>query len=59
MTVAGIEAKRRKRSVAVAGEEAGLYLDGITAADIPVVPGHDGSVQDNEAWRGSVVTSAS
>jgi selenocysteine-specific translation elongation factor len=57
VTVRRIEVGRRKATVAGAGDQAGLYLDGLTAADLPTVPGAGGAVLDGAALAGVVVTS--
>jgi len=58
VVVARIETGRRKRTSAEAGAEAGLYLSGLTAGDIPTVSGGDGRRQDNTGLGGVEVTSA-
>ncbi|TBO55867.1 hypothetical protein EYS09_30970 [Streptomyces kasugaensis] len=55
VTVEAIDVRRRKRTGAAAGEEAGLYLAGFPAAEIPRVLGHGGAVQDDSALRGTEI----
>jgi selenocysteine-specific translation elongation factor len=57
VTVRRIEVHRRKAVAAGAGDQAGLYLDGLTAADLPTVPGAGDAVLDGAALAGVVVTS--
>ncbi|MER7082131.1 hypothetical protein [Saccharopolyspora kobensis] len=56
--VKSIDVRRRSAAAAGAGEEAGLYLDGITARDLPTVPGGDGSLIDSDAVAGTRLVSA-
>ncbi|GAA4535076.1 EF-Tu/IF-2/RF-3 family GTPase [Amycolatopsis samaneae] len=57
VTVSRIEAQGKKRSSAAAGEQAGLFLGGLTMADIPTIPGNDGSIKDGDALSGASVVS--
>ncbi|ATY10982.1 hypothetical protein CU254_11245 [Amycolatopsis sp. AA4] len=58
VVVKRIETAGRKRQSAEAGAEAGLYLSGLSTADIPTVPRGDSRQQDNDALSGVEVTSA-
>ncbi|MEU3713813.1 hypothetical protein [Streptomyces catenulae] len=55
-TVAAIEVRRRKRGHAAEGEEAALYLDGVTAADLPRDLAAGGAVLDPGPLRGLEIT---
>ncbi|BCJ35705.1 hypothetical protein Athai_32080 [Actinocatenispora thailandica] len=56
VTVRRIEVGHRAATVAGAGDQAGLYLDGLTAANIPTAAGSGGTVIDGAALAGVVVT---
>ncbi|MGW1681535.1 hypothetical protein [Saccharopolyspora sp. NPDC002376] len=56
--VKSIDVRRRSAAVAGAGEEAGIYLDGVTANDLPLIPGGDGSRIDSDVVTGSKLISA-
>lgn len=58
MQVKSIDVRRRSAAVAETGAEAGLYLDGITARDLPTVPGGDGSLIDSDVVVGIRLVSA-
>ncbi|MFE0024370.1 EF-Tu/IF-2/RF-3 family GTPase [Amycolatopsis sp. NPDC059021] len=57
VTVSRIEAYGKKRSSAAAGEQAGLFLGGLTMGDVPTMPGHDGSLKDGDGLAGAQVVS--
>ncbi|MEV7973261.1 hypothetical protein [Cellulomonas sp. NPDC089187] len=52
VTVKRIESRRRKQEQVLAGAEAGVALDGLSAADIPTAPGGDYRVIDSAGLRG-------
>ena len=54
-TIKEINVRRRKRDTTVAGDEAGLMIDGIGVDDLPVRPTGDGHVIDSAALRGAVI----
>ncbi|TSB20220.1 hypothetical protein OG422_29800 [Streptomyces sp. NBC_01525] len=56
VTVETIEVRRRRRGHAAEGEEAALYLAGVTAADLPRSLGGGGAVLDTEPLRGLEIT---
>ncbi|MDA3643968.1 hypothetical protein LZ318_32860 [Saccharopolyspora indica] len=58
MRVKSIDVRRKSAAAAEAGEEAGVYLDGITARDLPTVPGGEGGLIDSDAVAGIRLVSA-
>ncbi|MFF9481735.1 hypothetical protein [Streptomyces sp. NPDC014733] len=56
VTVKAIEVRRRRRDHAAEGEEAALYLTGVTAADLPRDLAAGGAVLDPGPLRGLEIT---